>query len=37
MAYIKRTIDKALLSWKADPDRKSLLIRGARQVGKLYC
>ena len=34
MAYIKRTIDKALLSWKADPDRKSLLIRGARQVGK---
>jgi predicted AAA+ superfamily ATPase len=34
MAYIKRNIDKVLLSWKTDPDRKPLLIRGARQVGK---
>jgi len=34
MSYIKRNIDKVLLSWKTDPDRKPLLIRGARQVGK---
>ncbi|MDR0795241.1 MAG: AAA family ATPase [Tannerella sp.] len=34
MAYIKRNIDKVLLSWKIDLDRKPLLIRGARQVGK---
>jgi len=34
MDYIKRNIDKALLSWKTDLDRKPLLIRGARQVGK---
>ena len=34
MAYIKRNMDKALLSWKTEPDRKPLLIRGARQVGK---
>ena len=34
MAYIERNIDKTLLLWKIDPDRKPLLIRGARQVGK---
>jgi len=34
MVYIKRNIDQVLLSWKTDPDRKPLLIRGARQVGK---
>ena len=34
MAYLKRNIDKILLSWKIDSDRKPLLIRGARQVGK---
>ena len=34
MAYIKRNIDTVLLSWKTDSDRKPLLIRGARQVGK---
>jgi len=34
MAYIKRKIDKALLEWKTDADRKPLIIRGARQVGK---
>ena len=27
-------MDKVLLSWKTDPDRKPLLVRGARQVGK---
>ena len=34
MAYIKRQIDIVLSDWKADPYRKPLLIRGARQVGK---
>ena len=34
MAYIQRDIDKVLLAWKTDIDRKPLLIRGARQVGK---
>jgi len=34
MNYLKRDIDKTLLSWKIDPERKPLLIRGARQVGK---
>ncbi|MDR0306485.1 MAG: AAA family ATPase [Chitinispirillales bacterium] len=34
MSYIKRNVDNILLSWKTDPDRKPLLIRGARQVGK---
>jgi len=33
-AYFKRTIDKALLAWKEAPQRKPLLLRGARQVGK---
>jgi predicted AAA+ superfamily ATPase len=34
MSYIKRNIDNVLLEWKTDSDRKPLLIRGARQVGK---
>ena len=34
MVYIRRNLDKVLLSWKNDPDRKPLLVRGARQVGK---
>jgi len=34
MSYIKRNIDTVLLEWKTDPERKPLLIRGARQVGK---
>lgn len=32
--YASRKIDKILLQWKAEPDRKPLLLRGARQVGK---
>lgn len=32
--YLKRKIDKYLINWKDDNDRKPLLIRGARQVGK---
>ncbi|MDR2684656.1 MAG: ATP-binding protein [Prevotellaceae bacterium] len=34
--YIKRHIDNDLLSWKNTPDRKPLLLRGARQVGKSF-
>jgi len=33
---MKRNIDKILLTWKDSADRKVLLIRGARQVGKTY-
>ncbi len=32
--YLKRNIDKELLSWKKETERKPLLVRGARQVGK---
>lgn len=32
--YISRIIDKYLLQWKEEEDRKPLLLRGARQVGK---
>ena len=32
--YIKRQIDSVLTDWKIDTDRKPLLLRGARQVGK---
>ena len=33
---MKRNIDAELLDWKQDADRKALLVRGARQVGKTY-
>ncbi len=33
---MKRLIDSYLDSWKEDPQRQSLLLRGARQVGKTY-
>lgn len=33
---MKRLIDFHLQNWRKDPDRKSLLLRGARQVGKTY-
>lgn len=32
--YLERNIDRELTSWKAEKNRKPLLIRGARQVGK---
>jgi predicted AAA+ superfamily ATPase len=32
--YIKRRIDNELLFWAKEDDRKPLLLRGARQVGK---
>ncbi|OAV75320.1 hypothetical protein Barb7_01067 [Bacteroidales bacterium Barb7] len=33
-AYLERNIDKELLQWKQTVNRKPLLLRGARQVGK---
>lgn len=33
---MKRFIDNQLIDWKQNPARKSLLLRGARQVGKTY-
>lgn len=33
---MKRIIDYYLKQWKTEPDRKPLLVRGARQVGKTY-
>jgi len=32
--YLKRKIDEYLINWKNDPDKKPLIVRGARQVGK---
>ena len=32
--YLKRKVDAFLTAWKADPDRKPLMIRGSRQIGK---
>lgn len=32
--YLKRKIDGYLRSWKEDPNRKPLIVKGARQVGK---
>ena len=32
--YLKRKADDFLAQWKSDPDRKPLIIRGPRQVGK---
>lgn len=33
---MKRLIEKDLLAWKSKPDRKPLIIYGARQVGKTH-
>ncbi len=33
---MKRTLYKKLLEWKLSPERKPLIIKGARQVGKTY-
>ena len=33
---MQRRIHRFLNDWKKDPDRKALLLRGARQVGKTY-
>lgn len=34
MAYLKRKIDAFLNSWREDADRKPLIVKGPRQVGK---
>ncbi|MCM1546232.1 MAG: ATP-binding protein [Clostridiales bacterium] len=34
MCYLKRKIDSYLSEWKSNPERKPLIIKGARQVGK---
>ena len=34
MAKLKRKIDKFLLDWENTKDRKPLIIKGARQIGK---
>ncbi len=31
---LKRKIDNILIQWKKDPERKPLIVKGARQVGK---
>ena len=32
--YLRRKIDGYLAAWKADPDKKPLIVRGCRQIGK---
>ena len=32
--YYRRKIDEYLNSWKADPEHKPLIVKGARQIGK---
>ena len=32
--YLKRKVDAFLSEWKADPNKKPLIIKGSRQVGK---
>ena len=34
MQYFRRKIDEFLENWKTNSDRKPLIIKGARQVGK---
>lgn len=34
MIYLKRKIDQYLHEWKENPDRKPLIVKGPRQVGK---
>lgn len=34
MVYLKRKIDAFLTEWKNNPDRKPLIVKGPRQVGK---
>lgn len=34
MELLKRKIDKYLLDWKNSPDKKPLIVKGARQIGK---
>lgn len=34
MALLRRKIDADLIKWKNNPDRKPLIVKGARQIGK---
>ena len=34
MVYLKRKIDAYLKNWKDNPDRKPLIVKGSRQIGK---
>ena len=34
MELLKRKIDAFLTAWKQDPQRKPLIVKGARQIGK---
>lgn len=34
MGLLKRKIDKYLIEWKNSPDKKPLIVKGARQIGK---
>ena len=34
MIYMHRKIDKFLSDWKADPNKKPLIVKGPRQIGK---
>ncbi|MDO4287588.1 MAG: ATP-binding protein [Eubacterium sp.] len=36
MISVKRSAISSLIKWKKDPERKPLIIRGARQVGKTW-
>lgn len=33
---MKRSVEKELLEWRNNPNRKPLLVRGARQIGKTF-
>lgn len=32
--YLRRKVDSFLIDWKNNPDRKPLIVKGARQIGK---
>ena len=34
MNYLRRKIDKYLIDWKNNANKKPLIVKGARQVGK---
>ena len=34
MELLKRKIDKYLIEWKKSTDKKPLIVKGARQIGK---
>ena len=34
LARLKRKIDDYLINWKNDKDKKPLIVKGARQIGK---